>query len=153
MVKINLTQREIEHAAHHGMRRQVESILEGYKHRGDRNHLPQEEWGNHIEAAISEFVMCKVLNVHWSGVTEMRAVDIGYTDEVRWSPNHNYNLLLSNRDDKKKIYWLVTGYHGEYVVQGWAYGYQVLRDQYCKGAYYIYPKDKLRSVEEYYDRN
>ena len=109
---------------------------------------PKQSWRNHIEGAMGEFVISKVLDKHWAGKGEPGECDVSNVD-VRTRSEHSFDLMLHPEDDGSRAFWLVTGFNGQYIVHGWIYGRDGKQECYWKDkanngrdAYFV-PKSQL----------
>jgi hypothetical protein len=136
-------------AAQVGIMRQVKSIKEG---RRDRYGAAMGNgWQLHIEGAMGECAVAKVLGIYWSGsVNNFDGPDVGML-EVRTTDGHANRLILHDRDNDDAIFVLVTGVNGVYEVRGYISGRDGKLPEYLddpiggRQAYFV-PQDKLKSL-------
>lgn len=126
--QVSLGNTEIMEAAVVGVMRVVRVIQE---HRKDKTKGdPTEMWLKHIEGALGEKAMAKSRNSYWNGVNFNFGTDVGKKTEVRTTKYDNGRLLIQEDDDDEKIYWLLTGYNGQYTIRGWMFGKDCKRDEW-----------------------
>jgi hypothetical protein len=118
--EVTLTPAEMLSAAHVGIMRHVQNLK--------RDKAPMygasgmDDWQLHIEGALGECAVSKLLNLYWLGsVGNLMAADVGRL-QVRTRSKHNYDLILHPADLDNAAYILVTGINGRYRVHGWIYG-------------------------------
>lgn len=114
-VLVRLSKSEITHAASVGVERQAQNIRD--KRRSAHGHGGDNDWQVHIEGALSECAFAAYQGVYW-WKGQLRDDDVGRF-QVR-STQHEYgHLLLHDTDQASKIFWLVTGKNGDYIIQGY----------------------------------
>ena len=124
---VNLSPSEMMLAAHAGVMRQVENKKLGRKPfygAGSNN-----DWQLNIEGCAGEYALAKYLGVHWSGKGEFRAPDVGVVD-VRTTTHENGRLILHPDDPDDRVFWLVTGRNGDYIVRGWILGLDGKKEEF-----------------------
>lgn len=125
-----LTNREIDMAAHCGVMRNIAAIVDKREAR-----IPSDEahWNSHVEGALGEVAVAKVLGRYWSpSCNVFRAPDIGRNIGVRTRSKHTYDLIVRPDDDPDCYYVLVTGIAPEYRVHGYMRGHEARRDAWWK---------------------
>lgn len=119
MNKITLQRYEIIVAAEVGLRRQIMSLDSTQTNKVNNKDFG---WHTHIEAACSEMVVAKLLNIYWDGsVGTYKAPDVGEY-QVRHSQQENASLIVREKDSPSEIYILVVGICPFYTVCGWILG-------------------------------
>lgn len=113
---IKLTSHEIMSGSFAGLMRHVENLKKGRK---DFHGASKDVgWQINIEGCLGEMALSKFLGVYWQGKGTFRGADVGEYD-CRTSSRDNGDLILHPNDPDNRIFWLVTGRNGEYVIQGW----------------------------------
>jgi hypothetical protein len=124
MREIRLEPSEVLMASDVGRMRQISAIQ---KHLPQRHGASEENtWQIHIEGAIGELVVAKLLGVHWNGSinTFKRGADVGRF-QIRTRSSHAFDLIVRPNDDFTAIWILVTGFGFLYRVRGWCPGGEV----------------------------
>jgi len=123
---------DLAEAAHIGLDRQLNAVRKGYKDRVVAGREVFDPYRTHVEGAIAECAVSKVLQVPWSkSIDTFKGPDCGENIQVRYS--RTSDLIVRQRDNLQHIYVLVTG--GErvgydvwsYEIEGWIYGIEVER--------------------------
>lgn len=114
-VEVTLTPNDIHLATTHGLLRRIEK-LQGK--RGDREQNENSTWANEMEGVCAELAWCKHLNLFWSGVSGLRAVDGGGV-EVRWTKHATGGLIVYDHDKDDSVYVLAKGFAPTYRFVGW----------------------------------
>lgn len=150
-VGVELVPSEVNLCAQVGVMRQVENIAEGRKQ--NWNKPIDKDFQDHINGATGEYVLAKVLNIHWTGKGELRAPDVG-PFEVRTTPFHSGHLILHKTDADDKKFFLVTGRNASFRVHGWCFGRDGKQDRFwCdlvkngRPAFFV-PQSMLRPIDE-----
>lgn len=147
MADVALTPTEIMQGALIGVMRQVQNLKAGLK---DAHGAGLDSgWQLHIEGAMGEMALAKYLNCYYGGTGKMRASDVCKFD-VRTSSKHFYNLIVHEKDPDDRVFWLLTGCNGVYVVRGWIKGCDAKNGDYWKDpaggrpAYFV-PQNRLNA--------
>lgn len=153
-IVVKLTPAEVLTGAHVGIMRQVQNLSKG--RRQANNHDPACDWRDHIEGALGEMAVAKWLNRYWSGrLGNLGAADVGNV-EVRTSTHDEACLILHGKDPDERVFVLVTGCNGEYVIRGWMFGVEGKRGRYWRepvrgrGAYFV-PAYELSNPESVHE--
>lgn len=112
-----------------------------------------QRWGVEIEAACSEVVVSRVLNLAWTGISKAGTYDVGGCVEVRHSIHPDAHLIIY-AEDEEAPFVLVTGRDGAYEVRGWEYPNNA-RERYPatngrNGSVWV-PQSELRPIEDLRD--
>ena len=129
---VRLDWSEVLLGAYVGVRRHVNALARGaapnHGYSGDR------EWTLHIDGAIGELVVAKLLDRFWSGEGDYAP---GKTDvaglEVRTRSRHDYELPIRPDDLEHKAdkpFVLVTGKAPDYLIHGWLRAGDARRDEW-----------------------
>lgn len=153
-VEVRLTSQEIFHGAFTGVMRQVASLQQGDKHRAGMDE--GDAWRAHIEGALGEIAVAGYIGAYWPcSVNQKRGgfADIPPDIEVKTRSDHNYELLVRPGEKKHRRFVLVTGMCGVYRLQGWAYGYEVMQEEFLathagRDPAYFYPQAKLYDIRQ-----
>jgi hypothetical protein len=148
---IQLDPSQIMLAATAGIQRQVEAIKRGIPHAyGTSN---SNCWHVDIEGALAEYALSLFLDVSWNGQGKYYgAPDIGNVAgvDVRSTQHENGRLIIHEANDDNRVFWLLTGFRGLYVVRGWIWGWEGKSQQYWtdptgknRAAYFV-PQSALR---------
>ena len=146
---VELNANEVLVATYIGSRRNAEACFKKRKARFPEKSVG-ELWGNHIESAHAELVVCKYLGIYWGfGVNTFHVEDIVNTNlEVRWSSGKS----LKVRPDDKGIVVCVTGSCPKYEIKGWIKASDAKQEKwkYAKTlpVCYFVPHSELRPIEE-----
>lgn len=81
----------------------------------------EKDWQKHVEGALGEFALAKVLDRFPSGAHGFRARDVGKW-QVRTTRHPDGRLILHHSDADDDRFVLVTGVNGDYVLRGWILG-------------------------------
>ena len=146
MSVITLTPSEILQGAMVGVMRQTKGIEKGRRHAHNSDQEATKDWQQHVEGALGEMALAKYLGVYWSNGF-LGACDVAGSD-VRQTDRQNGCLLLHQRDEDSRPFFLVTGKCGTYTIRGWLYAKDGKVDQYWKDpvggrAAYFVPQSKL----------
>ena len=143
---------EVFTAAIAGAQRQVENLSEGrtpFYGAGVSN-----DWQLHIEGCLGERALAKFLGIPWTGKGVFRAPDVGDMD-VRTTSSTSNRLILHQNDPDDRIFWLVAGLNGNYLIQGWVYGREgKINEFWCdpsgknRPAFFV-PANDLHRPEEF----
>lgn len=115
-MKVTLTGQEIMQGAFVGIMRQTQNLRDS---RIQAHNVGKGlDWQMHVEGALGEFALAKLLGTFWSGAHSFRGVDVGKW-QVRTTPHDNGSLILHDSDADEDRFVLMTGGNGEYVVRGW----------------------------------
>lgn len=125
---VTLTWSELTTAAMIGVRRQVQNLATGKKHRYGANE--DETWSINIDGCCGEMVVAKALGMYWTGnLGDWKADDVGGL-QVRTTYYHTGDLCLHRDDQDDKVFVLVTGRAPHYRVPGWIYAWRGKNEQY-----------------------
>jgi hypothetical protein len=129
MIKIDLTPAEIQMASMVGCQRAVENI-QNKDLRSRSGEAQHDLFGRMIKGALAEAALAKHLNKFWSkGVKGGSDVD---GIEVRCTHYHNGDLEMHTWDKDDRMYYLLTGMLGSYVLRGWIWGKDAKKQEYWK---------------------
>lgn len=117
-VTVTLTPNDIHLATSHGLLRRTEK-LQG--RRTDREQNERSTWDNEMEGVCAELAWCKHLNLFWSGVSGLRAMDGGGV-EIRWTKHDTGGLIVYDHDHDDSVYVLAKGFAPSYRFVGWLTG-------------------------------
>ena len=126
---VELTAREMIQGAFVGLMRQVENLRRGRQDAHGANSV--NGWQLHIEGALGEMAVAKVVDRYWSGAHGFRECDVGKY-EVRTRSKHHYELIVHPDDADEARFILVTGGNGYYVLRGWILGDSAKREEWWK---------------------
>jgi hypothetical protein len=115
MTIIQLTPSEIMQGALIGIMRQMQNIRDKRQHAYGTN--DGQAWQVNIEGAIGELALAKHLGVYYAGTGIFRGTDVGKYD-VRTTQYENGHLILHPDDPDDRIFWLLTGVCGRYIIRG-----------------------------------
>jgi hypothetical protein len=149
-VPVVLSEQELLQGLMAGGGRQIESVMQG---RADQHGAPVAlDWQNHIEGALGELAVAKVLGLYWNyGIGVFKGPDVADL-QVRTTRHGNGRLLVHREDAGHARFVLVTGANGRYVVRGWIYGWLAKRPKYWtepqpgRGCYAV-PQEDLRPID------
>jgi hypothetical protein len=152
---IELSIRELQHAALDGAARYLDAVARGI-HRLDKRAAcaPWLQWGVHIEGAAGEIALAKFVGAHWAGMHGQGAPDVGASLQVRTVDVATKRLTVYDDADERDAYVLVDGCAPHYVLVGWLYAHEAKRDDWRERlrpdscpAYFV-PRDALRPIED-----
>lgn len=122
---VTLTNGEIVAASAVGMQRQRDAISRGMVDpRAINDAVRYRQWSGHIEGAMAELAVCKLLGVHWTAScnTLKREADIPPDIEVRSRSGgdgpYDRHLILRPNDAPTRVFVLVTGVAPTYTIIG-----------------------------------
>ncbi len=148
---IELTPMEIVQCGNVGVMRVTKVIKEG---RGETHgSVRHEAWGRHVEGAMGEAAMCRVLDVYWPP-GEIFGPDAGHNLEARTTRHEDGRLIIHRNDKDDHCFFLVVGCMGRYRVVGWMMGGDAKQDKYWsdpgtgRPAYFV-PQHELNTVESW----
>jgi len=151
VVHVKLTRYELFMGAMTGVRREIEALVRGLPER----HGAKKEhgWTLHIEGALGELAVAKVLNQFWSGTvnTFKAGGDLGSRVQIRTRSERWHELIVRDDDADDARYVLVVGTAPEYDVVGSKLGREARRAEWRKPhggreeAYFV-PQDQLDPV-------
>lgn len=151
MIEIRLSSTEMKQACEVGLLRQFNAIQKGYQ---DSFGFGGTGWSEHLEGAMGEMAFCKALEAFY----EPRMAqfhdglpDVGERTEVRTRSRHGYDLIVRPEDHEDRVYWLVTGKHGHYQIQGGIKGRDAKQEKWKathggRSMAYFVPKKELRCL-------
>lgn len=157
---VDLAWSEVALAASVGLHRNLRALQDA---RAPRYGAPdgEESWSLHIAGAIGEYVVAKVLGVHWNPSVGIRGrSDVGADDgppvQVRTTGYRDGHLIVNEPDDDDDPFILVvdlcsTG-SARFDVVGYIYGDEAKRDEWRReiegrGAKYFVPQSALEPIE------
>lgn len=149
MIPVKLEWYEMIEGAHCGLLRKIENMR---KYPSVRS-VAGDEWQNHIEGACAEVAVSKYLNVYWpASVNTMFSPDMGKY-EVRCRSNHNWDLIVREKDADDLMVILVTGSAPNFIIRGWIRAGEAKQAKWIKdyGNYqrpaYFVPQSALKPLE------
>jgi len=119
VVRLYLSPAQIFVAAEVGKLRQIQAIQENFKNR-IKNHRGTP-WEAHIEGAMGELAVSNHFKMHWSGLCNQGAPDVGDIYDIRTTAYMNGSLWVHEDDKDERFMWLLTGYGGSYILRGGMY--------------------------------
>lgn len=144
---------DIRIAATVGITRQIQNIAAGRRDRYKA--APEFGWNIHVEGAMAELAVAKYLKRFWNGnLGDLKAADVGPL-EVRstWHPDGALTIYPKDPDDR--VFVLVTGSNGEYLLRGHLLGKIAKQDKFYNreasnnrrgtNAWYV-PQDELYPI-------
>ena len=147
--EVRLSWHESAMASDVGRLRQLAAIKAGLM---DRHGYAGNGWAEHIEGAMGELVVAKVLDIYWDGsVNTFSRSDLPGI-EVRTRSKGDYELIVRPHDSDESVFVLVTGKCPIYVVRGWIKGRDAKRPEWLKEhgsrppAHFV-PQEALKPVE------
>ena len=117
---------EIRVAAQVGLQRQLEDIHANKKSYSGES--KEGAWSRHIEGALSECALAKVMNVYWNK-RSFPHPDVGDVD-CRSTPYHTGHLQIKKNDPEDRKFYLLIGINGKYRIAGWIWGKDAKKQQY-----------------------
>jgi hypothetical protein len=130
---VELTRDELLYAMAGGAQRQLDALL----HQRGSHFEHVDSWQHHICGAMAEMAVAKFYGRWWFPVyDDPRAVvaDIGEKWQVRSAHRPADSLILRDKDDPRQIYFLVIYNIPRFTLAGWAWGHEVMRDEYLRPA-------------------
>lgn len=147
--EVHLSWHESAMASEVGRLRQLAAIKSGLL---DRHGYAGQGWSEHIEGAIGELVVAKVLGIYWDGsVNTFSRSDLPGV-EVRTRSEPYYDLIVRENDKDDAVFVLVTGKCPSYVVRGWLKGREAKQQQWLKNhggrppAFFV-PQEALKPLK------
>jgi hypothetical protein len=149
-ITVTLTTQEMMLAAYAGVRRCVVSRAKGSIPAYGCGHL--EAWGVDVEGSGGEMAAAKVLNLYWDGAfnTYSRG-DVGAL-QIRTRTNHDWDLIVRDKDSDDDKFVLVTGMMPNYLIHGWILGKTAKDERWLRThgnrppAYFV-PQSELLSLD------
>lgn len=149
-IRVQMTWEQIEYAAIIGVKRNLQDIREGRRHRwGARS---ADGWMNTIDGAIGEFALALHRKIPWDGALgNFKADDVGsfQVRATQWAWGH---LLLHPEDEGHKPFVLATMTTLPVVwLIGWCFGFEGKQQQYWnelqpKRPCFVVPRTVLRDM-------
>jgi len=148
-----------------GVFRQTQNILKKRNHAHNLDKKDETGWQFHIEGAMGEYVVSKILGLPWNAIDigDLNLPDVGENIEVRTTRYLGGKLIVHEHpsDPKDRIYWLVTGQNGKYCIRGWLEGEKCQQQKYWENLVknqkkepryaFCVPQDNLNTLEDYYE--
>lgn len=153
--EVHLAWHETAMASEIGRLRQLAAIKAGLL---DRHGYAGNGWSEHIEGAMGELVVAKVLGIYWDGSVNTFSRDDLPGLQVRTRSETYYDLIVRPSDPDDATWVLVTGKCPSYVVRGWIKGSDAKQPQWMKDhgsrpdAFFV-PQEALRPILELCSRN
>ena len=117
---------EMRVAAQVGLQRQLEDIHANKK--SYSGEAKEGAWSRHIEGALSECALAKVMNVYWNKRSYPHP-DVGDVD-CRCTPYQTGHLQIKKTDPDDRKFYLLIGINGKYRIAGWIWGKDGKQQQY-----------------------
>jgi len=152
IIKITLTEFEMELAALVGTRRQIQNIFGGRKDAYGADY--EDGWTSHIEGAAGEIAVAKWGDKFWNGnIGDLKADDVG-SWQVRTTTWQNGCLILHpDKDADDKVFFLATGLAPTFFLRGWLRARDGKKEEYWsdpqrrnRWAFFV-PQSKLRPMK------
>lgn len=124
MIAVTLDRFEIEIAAAVGVRRAIDSLVNGRRQAAaDADPNGAIVFQQHIEGACGEMAFAKALGRYWSGSvnTFKQGGDVGDV-QIRTRSRTNYDLIVRDRDRNEDYFVLVVGTCPTYTIVGYIQG-------------------------------
>ena len=129
MSVITLSWHEVGNAAIVGSRRQMLSLKDGRK---DAHGFDGVGWSEHIEGALGEMALAKMLGVYWGvEANRFKLPDVGSL-QVRTLSSHGYDLIVRENDADDEYFVLVTGKCPTYWIRGAILGRDAKKPEFLK---------------------
>lgn len=149
-----LDQQEAFHAGLAGFMRNWHSKRIGSKHKSYKDPEGIDDWSGHINAAIAEAMVAKMLNKFWYRVSSNQYQypgDVGDV-QVRWTKYTNGHLLVYDADNSAQRVYLVVGAYPTMRVAGSIMIGKAKKPEYFRqdAGYYWIPQDKLEALDGVY---
>ena len=141
-MKITLTSHEILHAAMAGVTRNVTALRD---HRALENGRADSGWENHINGALGEYAVAKVLGRCWSpavGVLDTDTGDLPGNWHVKSTTRRNGRLIVRRQDPMEMTYALVVLDLPHVEVVGWIPG------EFAKLEEFWEEEDRARGIHQ-----
>ena len=148
MTTVRLSTVEMRRSAIVGIMRRLNAKCAG---RSETYGRARDPWDTDIEAACAECAVAKGVGIEWAGATEPDYDgDVGPLG-VRYTNNDRGSLILHERDPGDKVFVLVTGADGAYVLRGWILAADGKREEYWRTdvrtpAFFV-PQSALEDIE------
>jgi len=118
LLRIYLNDFELLHISHMGCTRVVRNRGNQHKY-GMRD---EDSWNYSIEGTCAEAALAKFRGIYWMEHGDPTRTDVGHIHEVRTTVYRTGFMTMHPKDKDDKIYWLLTGFKGDYMVRGWLWG-------------------------------
>ncbi len=145
-VNIKLEWCEYLYAAFVGLMREAE----GYRNaNAKRLYNGADEIVTHVQGAMAEIAVAKVLNLYWGGgVNAFATPDVGRKTEVRYTEYNTGKLLIRHKDTDDRPFVLVRGRPPNLEVVGWMRGRDAKQDEFWveEATAFMVPADKLTPI-------
>ena len=158
-IVVELTKDELFDGVRTGIRRNLQNILRGRKHRWSAQDV--SAWDSHINGALGELCVAKALNREWTGkpvVLHGAKNDVDGV-EVRTTTYAAGKLLIHPDDQDDTPYILVTGYGLSWILRGWILGRDAKQQKWYRDvnnnrrfAYFV-PQDSLHGMDTLHRRS
>lgn len=155
MPEVTLTPDDYSVALHLATDRMVESLRNNRK-----DTLFEKDWLHalsiHVLGAVGEIAFAKWMGDYPRfGVKQFSGMDSDHHGdiEIRHRSNRGWDLKIVDKDDPSRKYVLTRGLPPVVEVAGWAYGHEVMSDEYRAnhggyGECWFVPCNRLRPMEE-----
>jgi hypothetical protein len=150
-VNVDLTWRELRHAALAGIDRRLHDL---YKKCKDRNGAPSRDlgWQLDIEGCIGEIVLAKGFGLYWPGAAPQSPLgDVG-PYQVRYTQHLDGCLIVYRDNSDDAAYILVVGHGQHYRIVGWIRGGDAKQERWwnpkAHGPGYFVPQSALHPLSE-----
>lgn len=150
MIRVDLTEAELNMAAGVGVARHMQALREN---RPDRYGARRDDgWTIHIEGAAGELAVAKAMGRYWHAPvgTFRRGGDVGPI-QVRTRSDPTYQLLIRPGDRDSDVFVLVTGIAPNFTVHGWIRARDAKRPEWLhphggRPPAYFVPQDALHPL-------
>ena len=149
MIEVTLCEHECKLAVAEGQYRRFLAIE---RHLHWQNGKDERSEERDSEAAASEITVAKAFDRYPYSYFQGNpgGVDVSKDIEVKWTPRSNGCLLVKSKEisNPKHRYILVTGTMPNFILRGWAYGYEAQLDEWWRpeAQAYFFPQDRLHEL-------
>mgnify|MGYP003643451737 CR=1 FL=1 len=150
---IELSWMEMMSAGQVGLMRQIEASKRNRSPRFPESY-PGQLLANHVNAAIAEMAVCRLLGVYWvPSVNQFHVPDLEeHNIEVRYSTRAD--LKVRGDEQEARIVSVTGDPFGKLEIAGWCWGREAINDRYKKDpgnrgkpAFFI-PHSALSAIED-----
>lgn len=133
VIEVLLNKDELAAGTAVGCRRQIEAIGSAKMNFPDDDNV---RWQQHIEAACAEIAVSKHRGTYWVGCGPQARYDVmGGQVRAILQPHHSlilrpYDELAQRGDKPEDAFILVYAKAPRYMLIGWAWGHEVMRDEF-----------------------